>query len=527
MRIVDVVVKLSNYFPEIGIESKGLNLLKNIRPNANVKKYLSASFFLSIFISILLFLLLRLEPNLLGLGIALISFAICAVALIKLPSLEYALSISKMESELPITLRTLSLLLEMNIPFQRAIKIVSEERGALNKELRLIITYVERGASLQKELSAFSSNIKSLIIKRAINQIIIVYQAGAGAQDLKKLADELLSIQRFKLREYSSRVAILGLIFIALSTILPTLFIVTTILGKGIIESEFNKEQIIVIFLLAFPALATAVVLIAKSTLPNIIFENKGKPNYTPIIAALLLVAALLTLRDPLDKISILAISAILFLIFILNYKKQKRIAEIEDQIPDALMAASAIPKGVKLDRIFEMWQDKKYGALALESKTARKQLEANVKPEKVLFSLSERNDSQILKRVCGFITLAINTNTMDRLSYVADDILKFREIDRERNNTLATQKYTLIFSSLLMPLIIKSTIGLAHSMQEVSKAAVDFNVFYSIMPAYIIIYALLTSYFISELEGKKHNVIIYFIATSMLAVITFYFINI
>src|SRR3989338_559038 len=502
MRIVDVLVKLSNYFPEINIESKELDVLKYIKPEAVAKKYLSVSLFISALFSILI-LLLKFDFNLYGFGVTLILFAVFVFTLIKLPSFEYSLTIHRMESELPIVLRTLSLLLDMNLPFQKAIKIASEESGELNKELKTIVADVEKGASLQKRLSAFSSNIKSLTIKRAINKIIIVYQIGTGAQDLKKLADELLSIQRFKLREYSSRVAIFGLIFIALSTILPTLFIVTTILGKGIFESEFNKEQITIIFLLVLPVLATSVVLVAKSTLPNIIFENRGKFNYAPMLAAFILVAAALVLEEPLNKIFIAITYIILFFIFILDYKKQKRIADIEEQIPDALMTASAIPKGVKLDRIFEMWQDKRYGELALESKVAKKQLEANIKPEKVLFSLSERTHSQILKRVCSFIALAINTNTIDKLNYVADDILKFREIDRERNNTLATQKYTLIFSSLLMPLIIKSTIGLAYSMQELSKTAIDFNIFYTIMPAYIILYALLTSYFISELEGK------------------------
>lgn len=526
MGIVDILIGYSGYFPELDLQSRELDSLKNIKPDASKGRYLALSMCMAIALAAVVFVLSGQQADLLGAGVFLGIVAASLAAFIKLPAFEMSVKAGRMESELPIVLRTIALLLEMNVPFPRALGVVGGADGELNRELGAVANECERGASLQKTLSALSGRTKSLLIKRAVNQLLTVYQTGTGAAELKRLADELLSIQRFRLREYASKAALLGLLFIAFSTILPTFFIVTTVIGKGIIESDISKDQVILVFLAVFPALSALIVLIARAMLPEMVLGNRPGFNSVPAIAVLVLLASTLMLPESVSPFVIAATFLILAFALVQDYRAEKRIYEIEEHMPDALMSASALPRGAKIDRLYGVWADARYGPLSDESRICARQLSANIKPENVVSDMASRNKSRMLKRVGEFIITAINTNTMDRLNQVAEDILRFREVDRERQNALAMQRHTLVFASFLMPLITKSSIALVSSMQKFGTV-VDFSVFYGIMPAYILIYALLTAYFIAELEARRHSATMYFMISAAIALVTFYFISI
>jgi len=540
MNTIDVLLRISEYFPETLIHTKTLETLKTLNPKANEKKYATLALFISAITSVFSFILIivseknRIESllfsNLLfSAAVAFLVFAITFLIVITLPRFQVLIITRKMESELPLSLRTFGMLLEMNITFSKALIIISEQEGEFAKELRNVIEEVDQGASLNKSLARFSSRIDSIAVKRAIAQVISAYNVGQGGKELRRIGDELLMIQQFKLKEHASKSAIFGLVFITFAAVLPTFFLIFSILGKVVFESSFENFDITLILLIVFPAISALIILLAKSALPPIIFARKQKIDMLPIIVALVFSLALLYLQPPITYLVIGACITGIIALFVKNYQNEKKTEEIEKYLADALFATSGLPKGSKLERILETWEELKYSELSKQSSVSLRQLRANVKPENVLNDLGERNNSIILKRVSDFISIAINTNSIDKLQDLAEDILKFSEIERERQNILAMQRYTLIFGSLLIPIILKTSLTLVKGMSKFFEtSSLDIlETIDSIAPLYLIIYTLLTSYFISELEGRKTYASVYFIVMAVIAMAIYYFVNI
>jgi hypothetical protein len=154
------------------------------------------------------------------------------------------------------------------------------------------------------------------------------------------------------------------------------------------------------------------------------------------------------------------------------------------------------------------------------------------------------------------------STNSFGQLNKLGEDMLQFVEVRRERAGLLSMQKYTLVFGGLLVPLILKITLNLLQSMAEffvsdtsvgadtgaisgagdaiggaVSGAAagaigsasgapqLDFA--FSLVPAYLIIYALLSSFYIGNIDERRSQSTLYFLAIVVVGLMTFYFLNI
>lgn len=497
-------------------------MLSYFFPQCNPLQYAALSIFISGITAFLSFFFF--PVGLFGIAAALFLFAGCLLFLLRLPGIMFSASITKMESELPLFLRTLSLLLEMRVSFPHALHLLTREPGEFGKRLSLLLRQVDQGASFQKTFASFAAFSNSLVLKRALAQIQSAYAIGGGAHELRQLAYELLSIQRFTLREYASRLALIGLLFIAVSTILPTFFIVVAGLGDALLETSLSGTDVPLIFLGVFPLLSLLVVLIARAMSPRLIFRREEQFNFLPL-AALGASVMSLSLGPPLNIAALSVLLTAMAVLFINDYRRHKLVDEVERHVPDALMVAAALPPGSKLEQVFREWKASNLGRLSDEGSICLTQLTAHVKPETVLFDLQSRYDSPILRQACRFLELAINTRTLDRLSEVAEDILAFREVDRERLSLLSMQRYTVLFASVLTPLIIKSSLALVGSLGSLAETSrpADFS---ALVPPYILIFAALTSYFISEVESARKNATVYFLASLLLGAGTFYFIT-
>jgi archaellum biogenesis protein FlaJ (TadC family) len=212
------------------------------------------------------------------------------------------------------------------------------------------------------------------------------------------------------------------------------------------------------------------------------------------------------------------------------NFKKEQKLEKLENDIPDALFAISSMPGSLGLERVFMTIENGGFGELSKEIGIARKQLAINIKPETVVDCLIAKNRSVLLREMVIMLRQMIETNSLGRTGELADDIIRHIQTRRERSQLLATQKYTLMLGAVLIPLILKTTIGLVSSMgsvfsnSDLTGVLSDCNL---LLPPYLVIYVSMVSIAIADSEGKRSSANLYLVVLSAISLATFYFINI
>lgn len=527
MKAIDLVIAASGFAPELKIKSKMLAALKKVRPEVPVEKYTGASLMIAAGIGILsLFLALIMNESF---AFGFLGFALCFGFLLALPSFELKRRTAEFEARLPLMLRTLGMLLDMSIPFQRALEIVSVDEPVFQP----VIDNVRRGVSVQKAFARVALSYDSFAVKRAISQLITSYEVGSSGQEIRKIGEEMLSVQRHSLREYSSKSAIFGLLFIVSAAVMPTFFLVYAVLGEYTLDSPVEKMGMAVAMLVVFPLISLTILLMAKSSLPRSAMEQDSghrTQDLSVLAPTAFLVLSLLFLPQDLSVIGIAIGCAGAGYLVYLKYNEEKKTEDVERHLPDALFSVSGLPKSTKMDDLFGVIEKAGYGALSEEAAKSRKQLNSNLSVDLVLEDLAARNSSGMLVRACEMLRHVFSTNSFSQLNRLAEDMLQFVEIRRERAGLLAMQKYTLVFGGLIVPLILKITLGLLESMAEFftkggEVTQLDFA--FSLIPAYIIVYALLSSFYISNIDERRSRSAGYFLAIAVVGLATFFIVNI
>ncbi len=542
MGLLGLMLKISKFAPSVPIQSKMLDPIGKLGLEISKEKFAGASLFISFFVGIFtaLLALLMSETPLFGL----IGFAFAFIFLLSLPGLELKKKSAEFESRLPLVLRTLGMLLDMKIPFARALEIVSYDEP----ELKPIVEDISKGSTLQKAFSRILLAYDSFAIKRAVSQLISAYEVGSSGKEISRIGDEMLSIQRHALREYASKSAIFGLLFIMSAAVLPTFFLVYSVLGQFTLGSAPEKAMMAIAMLVIFPLISFGILLLAKSMLPKSALESGSSQDYTILMPAGILVLSLLLLPQGFQIIGI-GLGCICggYLVYS-KYDSDKRMEEIERHLPDALFAVSSLPKSTRLEDLFAVIERAGYGPLSVEAGKTKKQIGANLSVDAVLEDLGSRNKSPMLTRACAMLRHVFSTNSFGQLNKLGEDMLQFVEVRRERAGLLSMQKYTLVFGGLLVPLILKITLNLLQSMAEffVSDAGVgtssgvgeaiggasagtapQLDFAFSLVPAYLIIYALLASFYIANIDERRSQSALYFLAIVVVGLLTFYFLNI
>ncbi len=178
----------------------------------------------------------------------------------------------QIEKHLPFFLMSLSVQLKVGVPLLKALKnTCSKEKNVLGKELLSSLRQVEEGgASLQDSLLALSERIDSFMFKRALAQIISVYEQGTkNVESLTTLAKEQLAVQKTQSKEFSGKLALYSLFFIAVSTIIPALFLSIILVGSSFLEIGFSATQILLIVCVGFPLVDLLVLFFVKAMTPE------------------------------------------------------------------------------------------------------------------------------------------------------------------------------------------------------------------------------------------------------------------
>ncbi|MBU0527628.1 type II secretion system F family protein [Candidatus Micrarchaeota archaeon] len=505
-----------DYFPKIPIRTKAEASIRNL--GLDPEKYMGMAIISSAVTAFLILLVF-------GFVFSLFSFASVLGLFLVLPGIEMKKQAAEIEAGLPFFLRSLGMLLDFGMPFESAIKTAAKGQGRLQLEMETVGDEINSGMNLQEALASFAKKYKTLEIKRAVSQVCTSYEI--GNMEIRRIGDEMLSVQKHKLREYAAKSTMIGLMLIICTAILPTFFLVYAVAGRFALGSEITNEQISLAMLVLFPVLSIFILMISKSIMPRSAFENKKRLDLAMFAPGGIFILGFLIL--PKFQIIALIIGVMVAGIFVFrDYKKEKKLEELEAGLPDALFSISAMPKSAKPEDIFKNIEYGGFGELSLEAGKTRKQLKMNISTEDAVRDLYKRNHSSMLNRAGIMLIEFFNTDSIGKISMLAEDIISAFQIKREQARLFSLQKYTLVFGAFLIPLILKVTLYLLDSMSQLMKGtgnAVEFAA--SIVPPYLIIYATIASIAISESEGKKSSAAIYLIVLSISSLAVFYFVDI
>ena len=156
------------------------------------------------------------------------------------------------ERELPLTLRSIASSLAIGLPFEEALR--HGGNGELGRQLKRVLRDVNLGASVPEALEEMAERVDSQQLAKAVAQLSAVYNGLGGPQSLKKQSDELVAIQRSALKEYSGKLAVYSLMFIALSAIVPALFQAYVLVGSTFMAQGLSPSDAFAISVVAFPA---------------------------------------------------------------------------------------------------------------------------------------------------------------------------------------------------------------------------------------------------------------------------------
>ncbi len=551
MGILDALVGISWYFPPLGPGSSSLACLAKLRTGAEPARYSAMALALAAGFGFSGLLCAAVMGVALAVPAGLLAFALSFAFLLRLPALELAGRTAEMETDLPFFLRTAGMLVEMGVPFQRALELAADGDGALAQEIRHVGSEVRDGAGLPRALSSLAVAYGSLPLKRALSQLLSAYETGGGGRELRKIGDELLAVERHGLREYSARSAMFGLFFMMTSAILPTFFLVYAVLGGFAFGSSLGRPEIALGLLVAFPAMSVLIALVSRASMPRSAFSGSGGFDARMLLPGGVFLAGFLLL--PGFQLPVLAAGVLLAAWFAYSgHARDMRVEEVEAQLPDALFSVSGLPKSTRVERIFELMESGGHGAMSEEAAKSRRQLAMNLKSDAVLDDFGARTRSAMVRRAALMMKQMVATNSLDRLSALADDMLAAFQVKRERAQMFAMQKYTLMAGALLIPLILKTALALLGSMGGLfdgapatgvegiglgagadgagvpGTATVAATVAFasSMVPPYLVIYALVCSAVIADAEGKRSSAAFYFAVLAAIGLLAFHFIN-
>jgi len=196
-------------------------------------------------------------------------FAFVFFVLLRAPGWAARARAEVVERDLGVALRAASIELNSGASFERVLRELSKGYGELSGEFSRVLASVSRGSGFGEAFRASGERVDSLLFKRACAQLAFVYEHGLKGEGLRKLADELLLLQKTRAREFNAKASFFGLLFIAVSCIVPALFGAYVIVGSSFLAFSFGASEVFVVFVLLFPLLDLVLLLFLRAKTPK------------------------------------------------------------------------------------------------------------------------------------------------------------------------------------------------------------------------------------------------------------------
>ncbi|MFH1306812.1 MAG: type II secretion system F family protein [Candidatus Micrarchaeota archaeon] len=530
-------------------------------------------FFLNIFSSSLSFFLafLFFSDILFSFGISLLTFALFLLIGFRLPLFMANRYSSLIESDLPLALRAISLHLKIKLPFEQSLLHVANSNYASSQLFKHALSSIYSGQSVPSSLSQIASSTTSLPFSRAIHSLTLIYEEGTPPATLDSLADELISRQLSFLRLQSSRIAMIGLFFVASSSLLPAFFLILNIAAGPLLGFSTSEFSIFLFYIFALPCINFLILSIMFASAPSLknAFRQKAIEKETkkllssspfPSLSSpqLLLFSIILFLIGFLfsSLLSFHTFSPLIALLFaslpslLLTYYEGKvlsHLSSLESELPNILLAGASSPR-FSLETMLSYASKSSSPSLSLQSTHALRQLNAGTNPMQVLSQWSFSTPSIMLSRALILLSIGYQTgsNLQKALRASAEDLMSNFNLIRERASLLSMQNYTLITATaLLVPAILAISLSFSTQISEIQLPSSSLlsateisepnspllsppntknliSAASTAIPIYLFLNSLLAAFFISLSSGTREKFIPYAIFLTLISQLVF-----
>ena len=521
-------------------------------------EYLKYAIFFSIIFGLVLsYLFLQFDQNLdiLSLFVLFVVFFLLALLIAKrIPDILAKARAAQIESDLPIAIRSIGIQLNMKVPFETAIENIAKSNYKCSREFKKVINMIDSGTPMPDALRQIAEKIDSQIVKKLVVQLIHVYLEGLDGTELKHSADELIHSQRFKFKEFSAKLNFLSLMFIAVSSIVPTMYLAYIIVASIYLDTPASPSDVWLMFLFVFPIIDIILILYIKaitpSVLTNISDKFLSKKEQTMLKEELHNLGIKYSLKEFLLYLSVFSIllSFILYfyfemyalaalfipvvVYFILLWMIERKANEIEQHLPDALLHAATLEYGIPMEKIIENIANSGYHSLSNEFKKAERQIKVGISPVHSLMNMRDRNSSLLLDRVISLLIQCYKTgkDVHQAIKETAEDIFELNMLKKEQASSLALQKYTILIGGcVFVPIILSVILNIVSGIQPPTNDENLINLrnelisqSYLAVQSYLIIFILLSSIFVAFQEGRLRTFIGYFIIFLPIALFLF-----
>ncbi|RLF78353.1 type II secretion system F family protein [Thermococci archaeon] len=188
------------------------------------------------------------------------------------PKLTYRGRVAEVERALPYVLRHMGSLLSAGVGITEAMVSVSiADYGPISEEFELIIRDIRSGASFEDALLRFERKMGSESISRVTKQILRAMKFGGNLADiLYKLAEDFSFEYRMKLLDYVQKINGFAFIYMFLSVVMPTMFIVAILAASAMAKTLVIPVQgMAVLLLFGVPAISILMVIMIKRREPR------------------------------------------------------------------------------------------------------------------------------------------------------------------------------------------------------------------------------------------------------------------
>ncbi|WP_461866520.1 type II secretion system F family protein [Thermococcus sp.] len=188
------------------------------------------------------------------------------------PKLVWKNRVAEVEKALPYALRHMASLLSAGVGITEAmVSVASANYGVISEEFDLMIRDMRTGASLEDALTKFEEKMNSESVSRTVKQILRAIKFGGNLADiLYKLAEDFAFDYRMKLVEYVQKINGISFVYMFLTIVMPTMFVVGILAGSIMAKTLIMPvESLAVILLFAFPALSLIMVVMIKRGEPR------------------------------------------------------------------------------------------------------------------------------------------------------------------------------------------------------------------------------------------------------------------
>lgn len=177
------------------------------------------------------------------------------------------------ERDLPFALNDFAVELSLGAAFEKCVENVSRGNyGIVSAEFaKILVETGQKGKPMQRALFDLGNGFDSRGLKRACSQLAFAYNFGSAkdaSSAIRRVSSEMLSRQRTEAKAFSAQLAMLSLVFVVASAIVPAMFQVFIVVGSAFLKMSFSPLQVLLVCAAGFPLLDICVFFFVKGRTP-------------------------------------------------------------------------------------------------------------------------------------------------------------------------------------------------------------------------------------------------------------------